>query len=174
MAKSASNVTSLLFLATCKISLPPAEGTFSVRFVFRGIGSDTVSFDVGSEPEGAVHTTIFAHNVWGLENLAHLGKVPPAGATVRTALKMKPELFRMIFFFFFLQASWYQSTNLTHVYLTGEHFMFSNVPYFLKQWVKTILMFIYTRSIYRFPGSRVSDEHLAGEWCPLSGRRLLG
>ena len=51
--------------------------------IFRGIGSDTVSFDVGSEPEAAVHTTIFAHNVWGIENLAHLGKVPPAGATVR-------------------------------------------------------------------------------------------
>ena len=59
-----------------------------------------MSFDVGSEPEGAVHNTIFAHNVWGLENLAHLGKVPPAGATVRTALKMKPELFSVIFFFF--------------------------------------------------------------------------
>ena len=46
---------------------------------------DCVSFDVGNSREFPVHTHILPRNVWGLENVAHLGKVPPTGATVREA-----------------------------------------------------------------------------------------
>ena len=50
---------------------------------YRGVGIDCVSFDAGRSPEFGVHTTLFAQNVWGLENVANLGKVPATGATVR-------------------------------------------------------------------------------------------
>ena len=48
----------------------------------RGVGIDCVSFDTGRSQEFGVHTTLFAQNVWGLENVANLGKVPATGATV--------------------------------------------------------------------------------------------
>ena len=42
-----------------------------------------MSFDIGASKEFEVHTTIFSHDVWGLENLCNLDKVPARGATVR-------------------------------------------------------------------------------------------
>ncbi len=48
----------------------------------RGIGADCVNFDIGSSKDFGVHTTLFARNIWGLENLARLDKVPATGATV--------------------------------------------------------------------------------------------
>ncbi len=50
----------------------------------RGIGIDTLNFDVGSNLNFNVHRLLLGANLWGMENVAHMGKVPPTGATVRT------------------------------------------------------------------------------------------
>ena len=42
-----------------------------------------MSFDIGASKEFEVHMTVFSHDVWGLENLCNLDKVPARGATVR-------------------------------------------------------------------------------------------
>lgn len=47
-----------------------------------GIGVDTLSLDVGPSTDFKVHLTVLGANLFGLENLANLAKVPPAGATV--------------------------------------------------------------------------------------------
>ncbi|MDR7481002.1 MAG: cyclase family protein [Armatimonadota bacterium] len=47
-----------------------------------GIGVDTLSLDHGPSKDFKVHTTWLPANRWGLENLANLAKIPPAGATV--------------------------------------------------------------------------------------------
>lgn len=47
-----------------------------------GIGVDTLSLDYGASTDFKTHYTILPANKWGLENVANLGRVPPAGATV--------------------------------------------------------------------------------------------
>ena len=43
---------------------------------------DCVSFDNGISTEFGVHLNLFESNVWGLENVANLGKIPVTGAKV--------------------------------------------------------------------------------------------
>jgi kynurenine formamidase len=47
-----------------------------------GIGVDTLSLDHGPSADFAVHYTFLSTNRWGLENLANLSDIPPAGATL--------------------------------------------------------------------------------------------
>lgn len=47
-----------------------------------GIGVDTLSLDHGPSTTFAVHYTLLPTNRWGLENLANLESIPPAGATL--------------------------------------------------------------------------------------------
>ena len=47
-----------------------------------GIGVDTLSLDIGSSKDFKTHVTWLPANRWGLENVANLAKVPPAGAMV--------------------------------------------------------------------------------------------
>ncbi|WP_324670065.1 cyclase family protein [Geochorda subterranea] len=47
-----------------------------------GIGVDTLSLDIGPSTGFEVHLTVLGANLYGLENLANLARVPPAGATV--------------------------------------------------------------------------------------------
>ncbi len=47
-----------------------------------GIGVDTLSLDIGPSKDFAVHLIVLGANIWGLENLANLATVPPAGATL--------------------------------------------------------------------------------------------
>jgi kynurenine formamidase len=47
-----------------------------------GIGVDTLSLDHGPSADFAVHYSFLATNRWGLENLANLSAIPPAGATL--------------------------------------------------------------------------------------------
>lgn len=47
-----------------------------------GIGVDTLSLDHGPSTTFAVHYTLLPTNRWGLENLANLEAIPPAGATL--------------------------------------------------------------------------------------------
>ena len=47
-----------------------------------GIGVDTLSLDIGASTDFKVHLTVLGANLFGLENLANLAKVPPAGATL--------------------------------------------------------------------------------------------
>lgn len=46
-----------------------------------GIGVDTLSLDIGPSTDFKVHLTVLGANLFGLENLANLAKVPPSGAT---------------------------------------------------------------------------------------------
>ncbi len=50
-----------------------------------GLGIDTLSVDVGTSTNYAVHQLTLGQGVYHLENVANLGLVPPAGATVVVA-----------------------------------------------------------------------------------------
>lgn len=52
------------------------------------VGIDTPSLDHGPSRDFAAHRTLAAANIYGLENVANLGRLPPTGATV-IALPMK-------------------------------------------------------------------------------------
>lgn len=47
----------------------------------RGVGVDTVSFDIGPDAHFTAHKALFAGGKWGIENIAGLDRIPPAGAT---------------------------------------------------------------------------------------------
>ena len=47
-----------------------------------GIGVDTLSLDFGASKDFKVHLTVLPAGKYGIENLANLAKVPPAGAYV--------------------------------------------------------------------------------------------
>ncbi len=48
----------------------------------KGIGVDTLSLDIGASQTFDVHLTILGAGKWGLENVANLKTLPPAGATL--------------------------------------------------------------------------------------------
>lgn len=52
------------------------------------VGIDTASLDHGPSRDFAAHRTLSAANIYGLENVANLGRLPPTGATL-IALPMK-------------------------------------------------------------------------------------
>jgi kynurenine formamidase len=47
-----------------------------------GLAVDTLSLDIGASPDFAVHKLWLGAGKWGLECVANLSKLPPAGATV--------------------------------------------------------------------------------------------
>lgn len=47
-----------------------------------GIGVDTLSLDYGASADFKTHVTVLGANVWGLENVANLVRIPPNEATV--------------------------------------------------------------------------------------------
>ena len=53
-----------------------------------GIGLDTPSIDYGPSRDFIVHQIVNGANLYGLENIANLEKLPPKGATL-VALPMK-------------------------------------------------------------------------------------
>ena len=54
----------------------------------RGVGIDTASLDYGRSSDFIVHRTLNGANIYGLENVAQLDRLPPRGATL-IALPMK-------------------------------------------------------------------------------------
>jgi kynurenine formamidase len=48
----------------------------------KGIATDTLNLDAAAAGDFPVHHYWLGQNKWGLENLANLGQVPPAGATI--------------------------------------------------------------------------------------------
>ena len=52
----------------------------------RAIGVDTISLDPGNSTTFDVHVNFLGTNRYGVENLANLGSVPPAGATVHVGV----------------------------------------------------------------------------------------
>ncbi|ADI14769.1 cyclase family protein [Truepera radiovictrix] len=47
-----------------------------------GVGVDTPSLDIGAATRFDAHVAVLGAGLWGLENLANLGRLPPLGATV--------------------------------------------------------------------------------------------
>ncbi len=47
-----------------------------------GVGVDTLSLDYGASTDFASHVTLLSAGKYGIENLANLGTVPTAGATI--------------------------------------------------------------------------------------------
>jgi kynurenine formamidase len=71
----------------------PSYGAEAAAFLVRerhiaGLGVDTASIDHGASKDFMVHRITADANVFGLENLANLGKLPATGATI-IALPMK-------------------------------------------------------------------------------------
>lgn len=71
----------------------PSYGAAAVEFLVKeriiaGIGVDTASIDNGPSRDFRVHRIAAAANVFGLENLMNLGRLPATGATI-IALPMK-------------------------------------------------------------------------------------
>ncbi len=70
-------------------SLEAARFLVEARAVV-GLGIDTLSVDPGNAPEYSVHRFCAARGVYHLENVANLGRVPPAGAIAAvTPLKLE-------------------------------------------------------------------------------------
>jgi kynurenine formamidase len=53
-----------------------------------GVGLDTASLDYGATKDFIAHQVLNGANVYGLENVANLERLPPTGATL-IALPMK-------------------------------------------------------------------------------------
>lgn len=73
----------------------PGIGVEAARFLAEernvaGVGIDTLSLDFGPSTDFRAHFEILSRNKWGLEALANLNKVPPAGALLMVgALKVR-------------------------------------------------------------------------------------
>jgi kynurenine formamidase len=65
-------------------SLPAAKFLVEQRKVY-GLGIDTLSIDYGPSPDFPVHEYTLAHDLYHLENVAHLDRVPQSGALVVAA-----------------------------------------------------------------------------------------
>ena len=68
----------------------PGFGAQAVRFLIEerdisGIGVDTLSLDAGAAPAFVAHLAVLGVGKYGVEMMANLGLVPPAGATVIVA-----------------------------------------------------------------------------------------
>jgi kynurenine formamidase len=53
-----------------------------------GVGIDTASVDRGQSKDFQTHRILYSHDIYGLENVANLDRVPTTGALV-IALPMK-------------------------------------------------------------------------------------
>src|SRR5262249_32461487 len=61
------------------IPVPTIEFLLQEREI-AGVGVDTISFDPGHDKEFKSHKALFKGGRWGVENIANLQSVPPAGA----------------------------------------------------------------------------------------------
>ena len=61
---------------------PEATAMLLERRNIAGLAVDTLSLDHGPSKEFKTHTTWLPAGRWGVENMAGLGNVPPAGATL--------------------------------------------------------------------------------------------
>jgi kynurenine formamidase len=71
----------------------PGLGTEAARWLVesrkvKAVGIDTASIDYGKSRDFATHVELMTHNIPAFENVAHLDKLPPAGAFV-VALPVK-------------------------------------------------------------------------------------
>jgi kynurenine formamidase len=65
----------------------PGFGKEAAEFLVKerdivGIGTDTLSLDLGNSKDFATHVIVLGANKWGIENLANLARIPESGATV--------------------------------------------------------------------------------------------
>lgn len=67
---------------------PAAAEWLAVNRTIRGVGIDTPSVDYGPSRDFRTHRILYEHNLYGLENVANLDKLPVKGATVY-AIPMK-------------------------------------------------------------------------------------
>lgn len=67
---------------------PDAAEWLAKHRAIKAIGIDTPSIDAGQSRRFQSHVTLFRNNIPAFENVAHLNRLPPAGATV-VALPMK-------------------------------------------------------------------------------------
>jgi kynurenine formamidase len=63
------------------VPVPTIEFLLQERAI-SGVGVDTISFDPGHDKEFKSHKALFKGGKWGIENIANLDSVPPAGARV--------------------------------------------------------------------------------------------
>ena len=68
--------------------IAPATAKLLLERRIKAVGIDTASIDYGQSKDFLVHRTLYAAGIYGLENIADLGKVPATGATL-IALPMK-------------------------------------------------------------------------------------
>lgn len=59
--------------------------TYLVTKKIKGLGIDTASMDPGVESQFWAHRILLGANLFGIENVAYLGSLPPVGATVIVA-----------------------------------------------------------------------------------------
>jgi kynurenine formamidase len=69
------------------VSHTPGFGRAAAEFLVHeravaGVATDTLSLDVGATTSYDVHRVVLGAGRYGLENVAHLGRVPPAGAVL--------------------------------------------------------------------------------------------
>jgi kynurenine formamidase len=77
--------------AVAKLHFPGIAADAARLFVDRrvaGVGIDTASVDYGQSKDFQTHRVLYAADIYGLENVAHLDQVPEAGAWL-IALPMK-------------------------------------------------------------------------------------
>ena len=77
--------------AVPKLHFPGISGEASHLLVDRkvsGVGIDTASVDYGQSKDFQTHRILYAQNIYGLENIANLNRLPPTGALL-IALPMK-------------------------------------------------------------------------------------
>ena len=64
-------------LEKCRIKIPYCHNYF-FRNIY-GTGVDTASVDYGQSKTFKTHQVFGANNIWGLENLNNVNKLPPKG-----------------------------------------------------------------------------------------------
>jgi len=70
--------------------ISPEAAKYLVDAQVKGIGIDSASMDSGNSKDFLVHRTILGANLFGLENLTNLKKVPPMGSLIIVApMKIK-------------------------------------------------------------------------------------
>ena len=65
--------------------LSPEAARYLVMKKVKGVGLDTPSLDPGISNDFQAHQIILRANLFGVENIAHLGKLPPVGAKLIVA-----------------------------------------------------------------------------------------
>ena len=70
-------------------SIEAARWLYEERVIY-GLGTDTASLDYGPSKDYAVHVYVLGRNIYFLEMVNNLNRLPPAGATVYSSpMKIK-------------------------------------------------------------------------------------